>query len=144
MTLSSFGEILLLVSGLATNGCFFLGELPAWLAETDTAIKVYLSNSQNGVKNLYFFPLSRNTPLELLSLLQYGIREWMEKVFMSNGFRVNMISHDEVARSFGKSLTPENYNNMLFLAEQLRCSDDQVRGLQACFFLIRLVVSRII
>ncbi|EXB33501.1 Putative S-adenosyl-L-methionine-dependent methyltransferase [Morus notabilis] len=95
MTLSSFEEILLLVSGLATNGCFFLGELPAWLAETDTAIK-------------------------------YGIREWMEKVFMSNGFRVNMISHDEVARSLGKSLTPENYNNMLFLAEQLRFSDDQM------------------
>ncbi|GMN37976.1 hypothetical protein TIFTF001_007259 [Ficus carica] len=95
MTLSSLEEILLLVSGLATNGCFFVGEFPAWLAETDMGIKC-------------------------------SKKESMEKVFLNNGFRVNMISHMEVARSFGKSLTPENYNNILFVAEQLRFSDDQM------------------
>lgn len=46
---------------------------------------------------------------------------------MSNGFRVNMINHEEVARSLGKVLAPVNYKNILFVAEQLRFSDDQVR-----------------
>lgn len=50
----------------------------------------------------------------------------MEKLFMSNGFRVNMISHEEVARSMGKDLAPTNYKNILFVAEQLRFSDEQV------------------
>lgn len=40
MTLASFEEILFVVSGLAMNGCIFLGELPAWLTETDIGIKV--------------------------------------------------------------------------------------------------------
>ncbi|BBN67217.1 S-adenosyl-L-methionine-dependent methyltransferases superfamily protein, partial [Prunus dulcis] len=39
MTLASFDYILLTVSGSAMNGCFFLGELPAWLAETEIGIK---------------------------------------------------------------------------------------------------------
>lgn len=40
MTLASFKEILYLVSGLATKGCLFMGELPVWLAETEVGIKV--------------------------------------------------------------------------------------------------------
>lgn len=42
MTLASFEDMLLTVSGSAMNGCFFLGELPAWLAETEIGIKVSL------------------------------------------------------------------------------------------------------
>ncbi|KAF3436459.1 hypothetical protein FNV43_RR23551 [Rhamnella rubrinervis] len=94
MTLRSFEEILHIVSGLAMNGCFFVGELPAWLAETDRT--------------------------------KSSTRQWMDKLFMSNGFRVNMISHEEVARSLGKVLAPVNYKNILFVAEQLRFSDDQM------------------
>lgn len=40
MTLRSFEEILLVVSCLAMNGSFFVGELPSWLQNTDIGIKV--------------------------------------------------------------------------------------------------------
>ncbi|KAL5561444.1 hypothetical protein UlMin_031191 [Ulmus minor] len=95
MNLTNFEEILLLVSSLAMNGCFFLGELPAWLAETDIANKS-------------------------------SIRQCIEKVFMSNGFRVDMINHEELARSTGKLLESGDYKNILFVSEQLRFSDDQM------------------
>ncbi|KAH7518580.1 hypothetical protein FEM48_Zijuj09G0186500 [Ziziphus jujuba var. spinosa] len=39
MTLRSFEEILLVVSCLAMNGSFFVGELPSWLQNTDIRIK---------------------------------------------------------------------------------------------------------
>ncbi|KAJ0111820.1 hypothetical protein Patl1_00990 [Pistacia atlantica] len=95
MTLASFEEILLLISSLAINGCFFLGELPAWLTETEI----------------------ENKPTT---------EKWMEKLFMSNGFRVGMVSYSEVASSLGKELAPGYYKNILFVAEQLRFSDDQM------------------
>ncbi|KAL6271851.1 uncharacterized protein Pyn_33966 [Prunus yedoensis var. nudiflora] len=95
MTLASFEDILLTVSGSAMNGCFFLGELPAWLAETEIGIKT-------------------------------SARKWMEKLFMNNGFRVDMICYEEVARSLGKELASGCYKNILFSAEQLRFSDDQM------------------
>lgn len=40
MTLASLVDILAIVSNLAMKGCFFIGELPAWLAETEVIIKV--------------------------------------------------------------------------------------------------------
>ncbi|CAK9175332.1 unnamed protein product [Ilex paraguariensis] len=40
MTLASFEEFLSIVSNLAMKGCLLLGELPAWLAETEVGIKV--------------------------------------------------------------------------------------------------------
>lgn len=46
MALSSFEEILVVVSGLATNGCFFLGEFPARFAETNMGTEVTSLNSQ--------------------------------------------------------------------------------------------------
>ncbi|KDP28170.1 hypothetical protein JCGZ_13941 [Jatropha curcas] len=95
MNLSSFEEILFIVSSLAMNGCLFLGELPAWLAETEIGCKS-------------------------------STEKWMDKLFMSNGFRVEMIKYDEVARSLGKELAPGDYKNILFVAEQLRFSDDQM------------------
>lgn len=48
---------------------------------------------------------------------------------MSNGFRVDMISFEDVSRNLGKQLPSEHYKNILFVAEQLRFSDDQVRQL---------------
>lgn len=48
---------------------------------------------------------------------------------MSNGFRVDMISYEDVARNLGKQLGSGQYKNIMFVAEQLRFSDDQVRQL---------------
>ncbi len=46
VTLANFEEILFIVSNLAMNGCVFLGELPAWLAETEIGIKVSMLYSE--------------------------------------------------------------------------------------------------
>lgn len=95
MTLANFEEVLLTVSNLAIKGSIFLGELPAWLAETEIGIKS-------------------------------STRKWMEKLFMSNGFRVDLVSHVDVAKNLGKQLASGQYKNILFVAEQLRFSDDQM------------------
>ncbi|XP_044492624.1 O-methyltransferase 1, chloroplastic-like [Mangifera indica] len=95
MTLVSFEEILLLISSSAMSGCFFLGELPAWLTETE---------------------IEKKSTTE----------EWMEKLFMSKGFGVGMVSYSEVASRLGKELAPGYYKNILFVAEQLLFFDDQV------------------
>ncbi|KAF5455270.1 hypothetical protein F2P56_024866 [Juglans regia] len=95
MTLASFEEVLFSVSNMATNRSFFLGELPAWSAETEIGIKS-------------------------------STRQWMEKLFMSNGFRVDMIGYEDIARNLGKQLAPGDYKNILFVAEQLQFSDDQM------------------
>lgn len=95
MTLATFEEILIIVSSFAMNGSFFMGELPAWLAETEIGIKS-------------------------------STRQWMEKLFMSNGFRVDMINYEDVAKNLGKQLDSGHYKNILFVAEQMRFSDDQM------------------
>ena len=51
----------------------------------------------------------------------------MDKLFMSNGFRVELISDEGIAQNEGEEFTPRHSTNMLFVAEQLRFSDDQVR-----------------
>ncbi|KAB2052665.1 hypothetical protein ES319_A12G138300v1 [Gossypium barbadense] len=95
MTLVSFEEILLTVSGMAMKGCLFFGELPAWLAET-------------GIGN------------------KSSTKKWINNIFMSYGFKVDMISYDEVAKRLSKVVKPGDYEKILFVAEQLRCSDDQM------------------
>ncbi|XVE73340.1 hypothetical protein DITRI_Ditri11bG0109800 [Diplodiscus trichospermus] len=95
MTLASFEEILFIVSGMAMNGCLFLGELPAWLAETEFGVKS-------------------------------STKKWMDNLFMSNGLKVDMISYNEAAKRLGKVVKPGDYKNLLFVAEQLRFSDDQM------------------
>lgn len=52
---------------------------------------------------------------------------------MSKGFRVEMINFEGVAEGYGEGFASGNYNNILFVAEQLLHSDDQVRH-----FLFRL------
>lgn len=46
---------------------------------------------------------------------------------MTYGFKVNIIAYDEVARTYSKNLVPGEYKSILFVAEHLRFSDDQVR-----------------
>ncbi|KAL2556679.1 S-adenosyl-L-methionine-dependent methyltransferase superfamily protein [Forsythia ovata] len=95
LTLANFKEILEVVSSLAMKECLFLGELPAWLAETE-----------GGVEST--------------------TRRWMNKLFMSHGFDVDIIAYDEVAGNLGTGSTVDDYKNMLFVAEHLRFSDDQM------------------
>ncbi|XP_027349728.1 uncharacterized protein LOC113861237 [Abrus precatorius] len=97
MTLPIFEEVLSMISSLAMKGSLFVGELPAWLVETDIEIKSYT-------------------------------KQWMDKLFLSKGFRVEMINYEGVAESFGKYFATEHYNNILFVAEQLRHSDDQMES----------------
>lgn len=51
----------------------------------------------------------------------------MDKLFMGNGFRVETIVLEELARRLGKELTLEPYKNIPFVAEQLRFSDYEVK-----------------
>ncbi|KAK9282425.1 hypothetical protein L1049_005342 [Liquidambar formosana] len=51
---------------------------------------------------------------------------WMDKLFMSNGFRVEVIDYDEVAKNLSKERASGEYKNVLFVAEHLRFSDDQM------------------
>lgn len=46
MTLANFEDILLLASSLAMSGCHFLGEMPAWLTQTEFGTKVRLLYSE--------------------------------------------------------------------------------------------------
>lgn len=45
---------------------------------------------------------------------------------------MEMINYEGVAKSFGKDFATKHYNNILFVAEQLRHSDDQVRNFVFC------------
>lgn len=52
--------------------------------------------------------------------------EKMEKIFMKYGFRVDMIGYEEVARNLGKEPALGDNDSLIFIAEHLRFSDDQV------------------
>ncbi|KAJ8559276.1 hypothetical protein K7X08_003334 [Anisodus acutangulus] len=98
VNLASFKDILSLASNLATKGCLFLGELPGWLAETEVGD-------------------------------QSATLKWLDDLFMSYGFRVKMIEYDEVARNLGKNSAKRASGvgtSILFVAEHLRFSDDQM------------------
>ncbi|KAK9129250.1 hypothetical protein Sjap_009737 [Stephania japonica] len=95
ITLASFEEILLVISSLASKGCKFIGDLPAWLVETEIGTKC-------------------------------NARKWMDKLFLSNAFRVDTIAYEEVARDLGTDLPAGEYEYLLFIAEQLRLSDGQM------------------
>uniref|UniRef100_A0A1D1XRX6 Putative S-adenosyl-L-methionine-dependent methyltransferase MSMEG_1480 n=1 Tax=Anthurium amnicola TaxID=1678845 RepID=A0A1D1XRX6_9ARAE len=57
---------------------------------------------------------------------EVSAQKWMDKIFMSNGFRVEIIHYNEVAKKFHRSSPLGDYNNILFVAEQLQFSDKQV------------------
>ncbi|ESQ37901.1 hypothetical protein EUTSA_v10028823mg [Eutrema salsugineum] len=61
--------------------------------------------------------------------LQSDLTKWMEKLFMSNGFKVKIVSYEEIAVSLGVVLHSQvNHDRILFLAQQLRFSDDQMEN----------------
>ncbi|XP_042517438.1 O-methyltransferase 1, chloroplastic isoform X1 [Macadamia integrifolia] len=55
-------------------------------------------------------------------------QKWMDKLFLSNGFQVEIIDFKDVARSVGRNPPLGGYKNILFVAEQLRLSDDQMES----------------
>ncbi|KAL3336452.1 hypothetical protein AABB24_032281 [Solanum stoloniferum] len=102
VNLESFKDILSTVSNLAMKGCLFLGELPVWLAEMDVGDHVG--------------DLS-------------AIKKWLDDLFMSYGFRVKMIEYGEVAQNLRQDSAKrvsEVGTSILFIAEHLRFSDDQM------------------
>ncbi|CAH8352505.1 unnamed protein product [Eruca vesicaria subsp. sativa] len=51
----------------------------------------------------------------------------MEKLFMSNGFQVKIVTYEEIAESLGVVLPSQVYHGtVMFIAQQLRLSDDHV------------------
>ncbi|CAH2071979.1 unnamed protein product, partial [Thlaspi arvense] len=63
--------------------------------------------------------------------LQSDLTKWMDKLFMSNGFKVKIVSYEEIAESLGIVLHSQvnqnqNQDTILFIAQQLRFSDDQM------------------
>ncbi|KAF5181578.1 S-adenosyl-l-methionine-dependent methyltransferases superfamily protein, partial [Thalictrum thalictroides] len=149
MTLASFIDVLVTVSSLATKGCFFVGELPAWLAETEIVIKpdtrrwidrIFMSNGfrvevisyDEVVKDIRRNPPSGDCKYILfvaeqlrLSDVQPDTRRWIDRIFMSNGFRVEVISYDEVVKDIRRNPPSGDCKYILFVAEQLRLSDVQ-------------------
>lgn len=51
---------------------------------------------------------------------------------MSHGLKVEIIEHNEVARNLGKGSLSDDCKTILFAAEQLQFSDDQVINFE-CF-----------
>ncbi|KAL2540484.1 S-adenosyl-L-methionine-dependent methyltransferase superfamily protein [Abeliophyllum distichum] len=94
-SLWAFQRFWRLSGNLAMKECLFLGELPAWLGETEDVV-------------------------------ESTTRRWMDKLFMSHGFNVDIIAYDEAAGNLGTESMVDNYNNILFVAEHLRFSDDQM------------------
>ncbi|RWR95273.1 Leucine carboxyl methyltransferase [Cinnamomum micranthum f. kanehirae] len=56
------------------------------------------------------------------------MQEWLDKLFMSNGFRVNMIDYEEVAKNMSLGPPSGDYGKMLFVGQQLQLSDDQMEN----------------
>ncbi|KAG6426850.1 hypothetical protein SASPL_111085 [Salvia splendens] len=52
--------------------------------------------------------------------------EWMDKLFVSHGLKAEIVEHDEVARDLGKESSFGDCETILFAAEQLQFSDDQM------------------
>lgn len=126
-TLANFEDVLCAVSILAMKGSLVIGEFPAWLAGTDLEQTVLAFCWHSRIKFiLHHFFMNEHHLFSLPS--QISLREWMHKLFMRHGFQVQMIDYEDVAKSLGRELSRETSSNMLFVAEHLRFSDDQVRA----------------
>ena len=51
------------------------------------------------------------------------------RAFHGHDFWVNLISYSDLANNLGRELAPGDRETILFVAEQLRFSDDEVRML---------------
>ncbi|KAH9608933.1 hypothetical protein KSS87_002792 [Heliosperma pusillum] len=58
--------------------------------------------------------------------VEAGQGEWIHRIFMSHGFQVKVQDHEQVAKNLGAKLLKEPSNSILFAAEHLRFSDDQM------------------
>ncbi|KZV32348.1 hypothetical protein F511_03631 [Dorcoceras hygrometricum] len=58
---------------------------------------------------------------------------WMDKLFTGHGLRVKLLDYEQVADDLGRELARDRYINVLFVAEQLRFSDDQMSFWRAEF-----------
>lgn len=54
----------------------------------------------------------------------------MDKLFVSHGLKVEIVEHDKVARDLGKESSFGDCETILFAAEQLQFSDDQVTNFE--------------
>ncbi|XP_074268577.1 O-methyltransferase 1, chloroplastic-like isoform X2 [Silene latifolia] len=54
------------------------------------------------------------------------VGEWIHRIFMSHGFQVKVYDHEQIAKNLGAELLKEPPNSILFVAEHLRFSDDQM------------------
>lgn len=70
----------------------------------------------------------RLAPTILMAFLQSTVEKWMYDIFMSYGFRVRIIGYDEVAKNLGQTHVVGDSDCLLFVAEHLRYSDDEVRS----------------
>ena len=52
---------------------------------------------------------------------------WVDKLFFSHGFRVNVIAYEDIAKSLGRELPFGDPDRIVFSGENLRLSDAQVR-----------------
>ncbi|KAL9247155.1 hypothetical protein vseg_020618 [Gypsophila vaccaria] len=64
--------------------------------------------------------------IETTHELEVSREELMHKIFMRHGFQVQVIDYDQVAKKLGGEQPNEPSNSILFVAEHLRFSDDQM------------------
>lgn len=58
---------------------------------------------------------------------QSDLKKWVEKLFMSNGFQVKIVSYEDIAAILGVVLHSQvSHDKIMFIAQQLRFSDDQM------------------
>ncbi|KAG2330870.1 hypothetical protein Bca52824_002050 [Brassica carinata] len=58
---------------------------------------------------------------------QSDLKKLIEKLFMSNGFQVKIVSYGEIAATLVVVLPSQaNHDTVMFIAQQLRFSDDQM------------------
>ncbi|GMH20443.1 hypothetical protein Nepgr_022284 [Nepenthes gracilis] len=65
---------------------------------------------------------------EAESVMKSDRKKLMEKVFMGHGFAVDVIDYGDVARSLSMEQPKGEHNYILFSAEHLRLSDDQMEN----------------
>ncbi|XP_068664131.1 O-methyltransferase 1, chloroplastic [Aristolochia californica] len=114
----------LLQKGFSGNkpSLWMLQGLPMLTLESLTEILLVVSSlAMKGSILLGELPLS-------LAETDIGTEMWIEKLFLRNGFQVSLIAYEEVANKWGREPPLGDYGDVLFVAKQLRLSDDQMES----------------
>ncbi|XP_057776624.1 O-methyltransferase 1, chloroplastic [Salvia miltiorrhiza] len=82
--------------------------------------------SSLAMKGSYIFGELPSWLVETETGMKTTAPEWMDKLFVTHGLKVEVIEHDEIARNLGKESSSGDYKTILFVAEQLQFSDDQM------------------